>query len=139
MVCGLALPLRPAAATRRSALGVGLTLALAFHAEGCVRWRAVSLEAVQHDAIDLRLQRIRLEGPDSTAELVAHRIAWPRLEGHDLRRHSEYAWDLGQTRRVWVRCVDPAATGVLVGGVYAAVLVLGWIAIFRALPGISGP
>jgi len=141
MVCGLAFPLKRGASTtpRRGALLLGLALGTALHSGGCVRWRPVSLDAVRRDAVDLRLHRVRLEGPTESAELVAHHVAWPRLEGHDLRLHSQRAWDLEQTRRVWVRGTDPAAAGPLVGGVYAAVLVLGWIAIFRELPGISGP
>lgn len=142
MVRGLAFPLtsrRPRAAPvgPRGLLCGALALWTGC-GEGCVRWQPVSLQAVQTQAVDLRLRRLRVEGPDGRAELVAHRVAWPVMEGHDLGAHAERRYDLAQTRQLWVRGFDPAATGLLVGGVYAAVLAISWIAIFRELPGIRG-
>jgi len=118
---------------------IALSLLALLGGGGCVRWRPVALEAVRSDAIDLRLRRVRAEGPDGRTEFVAHRIAWPQVDGHDLSTHTERRYDLSQARQLWVRGFDPSASGLLVGGVYAAILAISWIAIIRQLPGISGP
>ncbi len=142
MVRGLAFPLTPSPHRAPTGGPRGLlwgALALwAGSGAGCVRWQPVSLQAVETQAVDLRLRRLRVEGPDGRVELVAHRVAWPAVEGHDLGANAERRLDLSRSRQVWVRGFDPAATGLLVGGVYAAVLALSWIAIFRELPGIGG-
>ena len=134
---------------------VGATLPCGFAPAWTISTRAPATGPEGGGTVRLRM-RARWQGPGepspaartcasppTAVQLVSLSVlrlgAWPRLEGHDLRLHRQRAWDLEQTRRVWVRGTDPAAAGLLVGGVYAAVLVLGWIAIFRELPGISGP
>lgn len=117
----------------RSALALLLCASL-----GCTHWRALPLDDLRGAGRDLRMREVRVEAEGEASELTVHRVAWPYLEGWDAARHRERRVDLERAPRLSVRAPDHLLSALLVGGAYAVIATLSFLALAASSPAIFG-
>jgi len=96
---------------------------------GCFRWTPVALDDVRAGRADLRTRAVRVSAPEERATLVVHRVTPTHLDGWDVARAVERRVPFDRVRELRVRETDPVGSAIAVGAVYAAIGLLGWLAV----------
>lgn len=119
-------------------LGRSAVVVLLCASVGCSHWRALPTDSLRGGTVDLRLREVRVEADGESSELTVHRVAWPYLEGWDAARNRERRVDLERAPRLSVRAPDHLLSALLVGGAYAVIATLSFLALAASSPAIFG-
>jgi len=115
--------------THRRALALALVALL-----GCVRWQPLASSELVAVAPTLPQRRMRVLEPEGLREIFVHRVRGATVEGWEAARGREGRVDLSAVRQAWVEAPNEALTGVLVGGVYAAVFLVSALVLLIGRP-----
>lgn len=102
---------------------------LLFALLGCMRWRPLATADLAAEARTLPLRTIRVRDDQGVRELRAHRVSATIVEGWSAARGREERVDLAAARQAWVRVPNDAVNALLVGGAYAFVFAVTWLAL----------